>query len=1176
MSKTTIKLKRGNRADLPTTALPGEPLVALDTGELFVGDANGVVQKLSDIVMSDIAPTVKQKFWLDTTVEQLKRWDGTLWKPIAAGIHIGTDQPATKSEFWWDTSVDQLKRWDGTLWKSLNGGVHVGTGEPETKDEFWWDIRQEQLKRWNGFNWISLRGGIHIGADAPIDTSQLWVDDSDENADAILTSDLAKDIRDSITNMKKDVDAVKYAIDYELDPGYFKGVMPGLDPGQAVDPDAPDGLTDGASGTVGHILLKRGLKDDLLGAGVQEGELAWCLDTEELYVGNKGMLKLIAKVGGVGSGSGGDSSGNVTADYVELVANSGQKYRLTVNDDGEPIILPSEVDTLTPLPALSDAGRYKALIINKVYGGGPGRDTNDTPCSHSFIELYNSSDSPINLAGLSLQYGEYLAPWKVLPLRGIVQPYSSFLIRGARHSDPFRKSTRLKIEDFDMSWDLNISDKGFSVYLTVGTTACTYDNPANIDGSWTAAQGYINLFGVASEDVTRIINAYEKTYMHYVNKNRIMKRKYSEDLIYAFGNTGDNGYDIDWVDIPTMDMSVYAPRSSKFGQWDYYYSEVKLDEINPNVLRVGYGQNGDTTRTFTWQSPVTDTGYVKLRKKGQTEWTITVPSQKKFIAHPDVDVTVHGAVVYNLELNTTYIYKVGSEGRWSDEYEHTVIDATDPNRTIRMLWTTDQQSWNFKEVSAWGKASDWLEKNETYDFIYNTGDISQNANRSFEWRQYNHVARHNLATHVEMATVGNNDLVDKLYSYAYAYYSTVENASYPSVFSWNYGLVHYICLDSNILTEPTDATKYIRGTAEQISFIQADMAKPENQKRWVIAFMHESPYTIVKSSKLTAFINALYDAGVDLVFCGHHHCSHRSKRMGRMSGGTITNTTEYVTVNITSPATVNGNVTVTLKGTPYTIAVNAGDSTSVIATKIRAGNFTGSGYTVSGDGTSAIFTATTLGDRATAAFSAGSTGCKGAVSTDVLDPDNGIKYWMSQATGYKLSGKTIPTSNANAVWRAFYDKPGDPCYGMVEISWDKIKYTGYRLTNIMPLEDNAGKDVVRMQYDYDELTPKKNKANVIPAAPGNLRSITVKSNSIDMAWNAVGQATSYNLYMATVSGGPYTLVASNITAWESSYRTSIKTVTGLTPNTSYYFAVTGVNPNGESPKSSEVIVTTAP
>ncbi len=82
-----------------------------------------------------------------------------------------------------------------------------------------------------------------------------------------------------------------------------------------------------------------------------------------------------------------------------------------------------------------------------------------------------------------------------------------------------------------------------------------------------------------------------------------------------------------------------------------------------------------------------------------------------------------------------------------------------------------------------------------------------------------------------------------------------------------------------------------------------------------------------------------------------------------------------------------------------------------------------------------------------------------------------------------------------------------------------------------------------------------------PAAPTNLVAIggTV---SVALTWTASANAASYRVGRATLSGGPYTLVASPTTA---SY-----TDTGATSNTvTYYYVVTAVGVGGESAASAE-------
>jgi fibronectin type 3 domain-containing protein len=87
-----------------------------------------------------------------------------------------------------------------------------------------------------------------------------------------------------------------------------------------------------------------------------------------------------------------------------------------------------------------------------------------------------------------------------------------------------------------------------------------------------------------------------------------------------------------------------------------------------------------------------------------------------------------------------------------------------------------------------------------------------------------------------------------------------------------------------------------------------------------------------------------------------------------------------------------------------------------------------------------------------------------------------------------------------------------------------------------------------------------------PAAPASLTAAP-GSGQIVLGWTASVGATSYNVKRATVSGGPYTVVASNLT-------TTSFTNTGLTPGTTYYYVVSAVGTFGESADSTQAQATT--
>ena len=88
-----------------------------------------------------------------------------------------------------------------------------------------------------------------------------------------------------------------------------------------------------------------------------------------------------------------------------------------------------------------------------------------------------------------------------------------------------------------------------------------------------------------------------------------------------------------------------------------------------------------------------------------------------------------------------------------------------------------------------------------------------------------------------------------------------------------------------------------------------------------------------------------------------------------------------------------------------------------------------------------------------------------------------------------------------------------------------------------------------------------------PSAPAVLTA-TPGNGQVALSWSASSGATSYNVKRATVSGGPYTTIASPSS---TSYTNS-----GLTNGTTYYYVVSAVNSAGESGNSSQVSATPQP
>ena len=222
--------------------------------------------------------------------------------------------------------------------------------------------------------------------------------------------------------------------------------------------------------------IKRGFKKNL--PLLEDGQLAYCKDTKELFIGNDGENEQVV----------GSSSGNVTAEFIKLVAPNGTAYKLTVSDEGELKITKAE-DSATEDPGV-DQGPvdYTGLIINQVYGGGK-----DAACSHHFVELYNKSNKAIKLDGVSLYGATYKAPnWQHIQLSGTIPAKCSYLIRGVASTNSL-----VPIDNYDLACELKL-DKAMKVFL-IASTDPTYlngiVNPWNYDGTFKKVEGYIDGFG---------------------------------------------------------------------------------------------------------------------------------------------------------------------------------------------------------------------------------------------------------------------------------------------------------------------------------------------------------------------------------------------------------------------------------------------------------------------------------------------------------------------------------------------------------------------------------------------------------------------------------------------------------------------------------------------------------
>lgn len=187
------------------------------------------------------------------------------------------------------------------------------------------------------------------------------------------------------------------------------------------------------------------------------------------------------------------------------------------------------------------------VIINQVYGGGLKGD-NDSPVSHSFVELYNPTDRDINLNNYSIQYSKGGDKWEVYGLSGTIKSKGSYLIRA--NAENTGNAQRLSIDEFDIEYpDWVIDNKSYKIAVVSNSDLLT-----EVDAS--DNKNVVDLLGV-SNDIDGI-DACEQ-----FPKTGISKKKSVRRINYSDTDNNNNDFSItDYENAVESFIEQNMPRAS--------------------------------------------------------------------------------------------------------------------------------------------------------------------------------------------------------------------------------------------------------------------------------------------------------------------------------------------------------------------------------------------------------------------------------------------------------------------------------------------------------------------------------------------------------------------------------------------------------------------------------------
>ena len=238
----------------------------------------------------------------------------------------------------------------------------------------------------------------------------------------------------------------------------------------------------------------------------------------------------------------------------------------------------------------------------------------------------------------------------------------------------------------------------------------------------------------------------------------------------------------------------------------------------------------------------------------------------------------HTVLLSDLSPNTTYYYRVGGSGEWSDIFSFSTLEENPETITIGALADHGTSS-NAEETTA-------NMANDVFDLVIHPGDISYANNAgagngwgdNTVWDEYQNQIETVASKYPHMYSPGNHEEDDDPYGFD-AYESRFYNPGPNSFwYSFDYEFIHFISVSSEHDYDPGST---------QHNWLQSDLETANNNREnvpWIVFFAHRPMYSSNGDGSghgseiefRDAMESLLYQYDVDLAIYGHDHHYERT------------------------------------------------------------------------------------------------------------------------------------------------------------------------------------------------------------------------------------------------------------------------------------------------------------
>lgn len=321
----------------------------------------------------------------------------------------------------------------------------------------------------------------------------------------------------------------------------------------------------------------------------------------------------------------------------------------------------------------------------------------------------------------------------------------------------------------------------------------------------------------------------------------------------------------------------------------------------PKAIHVTFAADPRSTATVLWRTD--DATHASVVEFGRSPAAL----DRRQVGHVSragfgTPITMHEVHLCGLEPDTTYYYRAGGEGAFSDVQSFKTAPA-DASGTVNFAFFGDSRD-DFTVFRRVNEAVLRQSAMNVPDAVLFTGDAIPTGLLQDDWDRWFDAAMPTMAAMPFILAHGNHEGLATNYLHQFAQPQSDDRNQSELYWSWDYGPVHLVVLNDS----PFPIVEGIEGA--QRAWLEADLTRADANRAnvpWVVVMHHKGPFSSALHTEDSdvdmvrrAWVPLYAEHHVDLVVNGHDHHFELTHPLDLLGGRVATN--DYGVVYVTAGA----------------------------------------------------------------------------------------------------------------------------------------------------------------------------------------------------------------------------------------------------------------------------------